>query len=177
MVQVRVKALNGKTTGWTWTEFEEAVMSWGRNKYGETYTKGLWCDTLPDIAGLNLNDGSQWYDFERMCEMVYGVMGKDNVKYATTIYEQEVADRLPPRKNCYLETVCQIEPLRQLKVEGVAKMSTMRKTSLRSFWRGRTENPQRASTDLFPWNAKPRRKTCHVTRREHGGIGCGTHAR
>ena len=89
MVQVRVKALNGKTTEWTWTEFEEAVMSWESLKYGETYTKGLCHNSLSDIACLNLDDDSQWYDFERMCEMVYDVMGKDNVKYATTIYEQD----------------------------------------------------------------------------------------
>ena len=75
MVQVRVKALNGKTTGWTWTEFEETVMSWGRLKYEEKYTKGLWQDTLPDIASLNLDDDSQRYDFELMCQMVYDVMG------------------------------------------------------------------------------------------------------
>ena len=58
-------------------------------KYGEKYTKGLWQDTLREIASLNLDDDSQWYDFERMCEMVYDVMGKDNVKYATAIYEQD----------------------------------------------------------------------------------------
>ena len=59
MVLARVKALNGKTTGWTWTELEEAVMSLGRLKYGETYKKGLWHDTLPDTASLNLKDESQ----------------------------------------------------------------------------------------------------------------------
>ena len=136
MVQVRVKALNGKTTGWTWTEFEEAVMSWGRLKYGNKYTKGLWHDTLPDISNLDLDDESQWYDFERLCEMVYDVMGKDNVKFATTLYEQDrfwtkkwqIDYRQGQREKlyCYLETVCQGEPLRQLKVEGVDKMNTMR---------------------------------------------------
>ena len=179
MVQVRVKALNGKPSGWTWTEFEEAAMSWGRLKYGEKYTKCLWEDTLPDIAGLNLDDDSQWYDFERMCEMVYDVMGRDNVKFATALYEQ---DRFWTKKwqidycqgqreklYCYLKTVCQGEPLRQLKVEGVSKMNSMRNHLYVRFGGGRIQNPQRTSTDLFPRNAKPRRKASHVARREHEG--------
>ena len=159
MVQVRVKALNGKPSGWTWTEFEEAVMSWGRLKYGEKYAKGLWEDTLPDISGLNLGDDSQWYDFERMCEMVYDVMGKDNVKYATTIYEQDrfwtkkwqIDYRQGQREKlyCYLETVCLGEPLRQLKVEGVAKMSTMRKHLYVRFGEGQPRIFQERERNYF----------------------------
>ena len=68
--------------------------------------------------------------------MVYGVMGKDNVKFATALYEQnrfwtkkwQIDYRQGQREklHCYLETVCQGEPLRQLKVEGVSKMNSKR---------------------------------------------------
>ena len=70
MVKVMVEALNGKTNGWTWTQFEDAVVSWGRAKYGDKYIKGLWRDELMQIKDLDLTDPQQEYDFERLCELV-----------------------------------------------------------------------------------------------------------
>ena len=49
-----VEALNGKTNGWTWAQFEDAVVSWGRAKYGDKYIKGLWRDELMQIKDLDL---------------------------------------------------------------------------------------------------------------------------
>ena len=80
-----VEALTGKANGWTWSQFEDAIVSWGRAKYGDKYIKGLWRNELMDIRDLDLQLPEQQYDFERLCEMVFDVLSRENSKYADTL--------------------------------------------------------------------------------------------
>ena len=149
MVKVMVGSLNGKTNGWTWTQFEDAVVSWGRSKYGDKYIKGLWRDELMQIKDLDLTDPQQEYDFERLCELVFDVINRDNPKYADNLWTSprfwtkkwQLENRQQQREKLYtyLETVCEDEPLRQLKTEGVEKMHSIRNHLYTRFGGGQPE--------------------------------------
>ena len=136
MVKVMVEAMTGKANGWTWSQFEDAIISWGRAKYGDKYIKGLWRNELMDIRDLDLQLPDQQYDFERLCEMVFDVLSRENSKYADTLWTSprfwtkkwQLETRQTQREKLftYLESVCEGEPLRQLKTQGVEKMDSMR---------------------------------------------------
>ena len=89
-----------------------------------------------DIRDLDLQLPEQQYDFERLCEMVFDVLSRENSKYAETLWTSprfwtkkwQVDTRQTQREKLYtyLESVCEGEPLRQLKTQGVEKMETMR---------------------------------------------------
>ncbi len=60
-----VKSLfSGKSSGLSFDEFDEKVLSWGRKKFGEKYAKALWRNSLVNISDLNLEDELDKFTFE-----------------------------------------------------------------------------------------------------------------
>ena len=47
---------SGKSPGMTFEAFDECVISWARNKYGERFGKALWRDEMVDLEKLDLDD-------------------------------------------------------------------------------------------------------------------------
>jgi hypothetical protein len=47
---------SGKSPGMTFEIFDECVISWVRNKYGERFGKALWRNEVLDLDELDLDD-------------------------------------------------------------------------------------------------------------------------
>jgi hypothetical protein len=47
---------SGKAPGMTFEAFDECVLSWGRDKFGERFAKALWRDELVKLEQLDLSD-------------------------------------------------------------------------------------------------------------------------
>ena len=46
----------------------------------------MWRNELMEIRDLDLQLPEQQYDFERLCEMVFDVLSRENSKYAETLW-------------------------------------------------------------------------------------------
>ena len=68
--------------GLTFEEFDKKALSWARKKYGNTYAKQLWENTLPDIKSLDLTEDYDYYQFTEHVEFVYEMLCLDSVKNA-----------------------------------------------------------------------------------------------
>jgi hypothetical protein len=132
--------------GLTFEEFDKKVLSWARKKYGNSYAKPLWEDTLPNINGLDLKDDLDYYNFLEHCEFVYDVLCLESYKCADTLYhtskfwtvkwQGENRQRQYEKLFCFLETICEGEAERQLQAQGVQKTSGMRKYFFERFGSG-----------------------------------------
>ena len=61
----------GESPGMTFEAFDECVVSWARNKYGERFGKALWRDEMVDLEKLDLEDELEQFTFEAYCNQVY----------------------------------------------------------------------------------------------------------
>jgi hypothetical protein len=59
---------SGKTEGLTFEKFDDMVVSWGREKYGDRYAFALWKNELLNISNLDLTEDLDAYGFETYCE-------------------------------------------------------------------------------------------------------------
>jgi hypothetical protein len=55
---------SGKSEGLTFEKFDDLVISWCREKYGDKYAQALWKDELMKIGTLDLTDDLDLYGFE-----------------------------------------------------------------------------------------------------------------
>ena len=60
---------SGKTDGLTFEKFDDKVISWCREKYGDKYAHALWKDELMKLGTLDLTDDLDSYGFETYCEV------------------------------------------------------------------------------------------------------------
>jgi len=71
---MRQLALTGGSDGWTWNEFERAVMKWANPIYGASYAIGLWCNLLSGISCLDLEVEEDFDTFKVECNKVYEII-------------------------------------------------------------------------------------------------------
>ncbi len=63
---------SGKQDGLTFDKFDDLVVRWGRNKWGDKYATALWQDDLVKVGDLDLNDDHlDNYTFESHCEFMF----------------------------------------------------------------------------------------------------------
>lgn len=132
--------------GLTFEEFDKKALSWARKKYGNTYAKQLWENTMADINSLDLSEDLDYYVFHEHCEFVYDMLCLDSAKNADTLYhsakfwtmkwQSENRQRQYEKLFCYLETICEGEAERQLHAQGVEKTFEMRKHLFERFGSG-----------------------------------------
>ena len=79
---------SGGDDGITFEKLDEAVLSWGRAKFGDQYATKLWRNELLDLAKVDIHDDLQNFEYENHCAMVYDVMCYDSAKYADGLFEQ-----------------------------------------------------------------------------------------
>ncbi len=58
---------SGKSPGLTFEAFDESVVSWGRQKFGERFAKALLRDELVVLEKLDLQNDEDEFDFEAYC--------------------------------------------------------------------------------------------------------------
>jgi hypothetical protein len=135
--------------GLTFEEFDKKALSWARKKYGNTYAKQLWENTLPDIKSLDLDEDFDYYQFTEHCEFVYDMLCLDSVKNVDSLYSTpkfwSVKWQLENRQRQYeklfyfLETICDGEAERQLQAQGVEKTMGMKKHFFERFGSGQPQ--------------------------------------
>ena len=140
---------SGGEDGITFEKLDEAMLSWGRAKFGDVYATKLWRNELLDLDKVDVKDDLQNFEYENHCAMVYDVMCYDSAKYADGLFEQErfwtvqwqIQNRQRQRERmyCYLEKIVKGEAARQVKREGVKNMVTMRDFLFRRFGAGQPE--------------------------------------
>jgi hypothetical protein len=150
--------------GLTFEEFDKKALSWARKKYGNTYAKQLWENTLPDIKSLDLTEDYDYYQFTEHCEFVYEMLCLDSVKNADSLYstskfwsvkwQLENRQRQYEKLFCHLETICEGEAERQLQAQGVEKTNGMRKFFFERFGSGQPQVLQVRGVPKFS-NKKP----------------------
>ena len=52
---------SGKKEGLTFEKFDDMVISWGREKYGDKYANALWKNELLSLGSLDLTDDFVWH--------------------------------------------------------------------------------------------------------------------
>ena len=140
---------SGRTNGIPFDKFDEKVVSWGRLKYGEKFSKALWRNDLMSLQDLDLTDDLDLYKFEEHCALVNDVISNESPKYADSLLKDkrfktlqwQVSCRLRFREKmfCFLESICKGEAARQLQKRGVYQMATMREFFFRRFGAGQPE--------------------------------------
>ena len=80
---------SGGDDGMTFEKLDEAILSWGRAKFGDLYATKLWKNELLDLNKVDIKDDLQNFEYENHCAMVYDVMCYDSAKYADGLFEQE----------------------------------------------------------------------------------------
>jgi hypothetical protein len=123
--------------GLTFEEFDKKALSWARKKYGNTYAKQLWEDTLPNIKDLDLLEDYEFFIFQEHCEFVYNMLSLESAKNADALYHSakfwtvkwqlENRQRQYEKLFCYLETICEGEAERQIHALGVERTFQIRK--------------------------------------------------
>ena len=167
---------SGRTNGIPFDKFDEKVVSWGRLKYGEKFSKALWRNDLMSLQDLDLTDDLDLYKFEEHCALVNDVISNESPKYADSLLKDkrfktiqwQVSCRLRFREKmfCFLESICKGEAARQLQKRGVNQMATMREFFFRRFGASQPEQVKKrediylagmpnSNGDVFP----PR---CHM---------------
>jgi hypothetical protein len=76
---------SGISPGMTFEVFDECVVSWARNKYGEHFGKALWRNELLDLDKLELEDDLDTFKFEEYCNQVYEAILIDSSKWAESL--------------------------------------------------------------------------------------------
>ena len=71
---------SGKSPGMTFEAFDECVVSWARDKYGERFGKALWRDEMVDLEKLDLDDELGLFTFKAYCNQVYEAVQIDSPK-------------------------------------------------------------------------------------------------
>ena len=84
-VLTEAEKYSGRTNGIPWDKFDEKVVSWGRLKYGERFSKALWRNELMSLQDLDLNDDLDLYKFEEHCALVNNVISNESPKYADSL--------------------------------------------------------------------------------------------
>ncbi len=145
-----IELYSGKTSGLTFEAFDEKVITWCRKKCGDAYGIGLWKNELDDIYNLDLTDEEDNFSFELQCAKVYDVLYRTSVKknadwlhakssFWTKKYRVEFRQSCRKQVFCYLEELCTGEAARQLRKQGVRKMTTMRDSFFQRFGAGQPE--------------------------------------
>ncbi len=145
----KAEMFSGKSDGISFEKLDEKVLSWGRSKYGDKYATLLWKDELTDLNKLDLSDELDSFEYEMHCTMVYDVMCYESAKYAdglfdtarfwTIPFQLQTRQRFREKFFCYLETIVKGEAARQIKKQGVRKMSKMRDFLFKRFGAGQPE--------------------------------------
>ncbi len=140
---------SGKTDVISFEKLDEKFLSLGRSKFGDKYSTLLWKNELTDLSKLDLSDDLETFEYDMHCTMVYDVLCYDSAKYAdglfetarfwTLEYQLQTRQRFREKMYCYLETIVKGEAARQIKKQGVGKMSTMRDFLFRRFGAGQPE--------------------------------------
>ncbi len=76
---------SGISPGMTFEAFDECVISWARNKYGERFGKALWRNELLNLDKLELQDDLDTFKFEEYCNQVYEAILIDSPKWAESL--------------------------------------------------------------------------------------------
>ncbi len=76
---------SGKLPGMTFKAFDQCVVSWARNKYGERFGKALWRDDKVDLEKLDLEDELDQFTFDAYCNQVYKALQIDSPKWAESL--------------------------------------------------------------------------------------------
>jgi hypothetical protein len=64
----------------TFEVFDECMVSWVRNKYGERFGKALCSDKMVDLEKLDLEDKLGQFTFDEYCNQVYEAVQIDSPK-------------------------------------------------------------------------------------------------
>ena len=128
---------SGKSPGLTFEAFDESVVSWGRQKFGERFARALWRDELVVLEKVDLDDAEDEFDFEAYCNLVYEVIMIESPKYAESLVgsakfktvklQVDTRRRLREQLFCYVEMICFGEARRLLKKAGVAGFNEIRR--------------------------------------------------
>ena len=140
---------SGKTDGLTFEKFDDKVISWCREKYGDKYAHALWKDELMKLGTLDLTDDLDAYGFETYCEWMFDILSLESPRYAAELWKSdrfwtkkwqlEQRQRQREKLFCYLEKLTSGEAKRQLVKRGVGHMPTMRKYFFDRFGAGQPE--------------------------------------
>ncbi len=140
---------SGKAPGMTFEAFDECVLSWGRNKFGERFAKALWRNELVKLEQLDLTNEFDEFKFEEYCNAVYEVILLESPKWAdsmlgaakfkTVKFQCELQRRFRERLFCFVEQIVYGEARRQLQKMGVAGMAVMRRAFFIRFGAGQPE--------------------------------------
>ena len=88
-VLTEAEKYSGRTNGIPWDKFDEKVVSWGRLKYGERFSKALWRNELMSLQDLDLTDDLDLYKFEEHCALVNDVISNESPKYADSLLKDK----------------------------------------------------------------------------------------
>ena len=69
----------------TFETYDECVLSWVRDKFGERFAKALWRGKLVKLEQLDLNDELDEFKFEEYCNAVYEVLLIDSPKWGNSL--------------------------------------------------------------------------------------------
>ena len=140
---------SGKSDGLTFEKFDDQIISWCREKYGDKYAVALWKDELMKIGTLDLKDDLDNYGFENYCEWMFDILSLESPRYAAELWKSdrfwtkkwqlEQRQRQREKLFCYLEKLTTGEARRQLVKRGVGQMPTMRKYFFDRFGAGEPE--------------------------------------
>ena len=140
---------SGKSPGMTFEAFDECVVSWARNKYGERFGKALWRNELLDLDKLDLDDDLDFFRFEEYCNWVYEAVLIDSPKWADSIvgtakfrtmkFQIEMKGKFRERMFCFIERIVFGEARRQLQKKGAKGMHEMRHNFFVRFGAGQPE--------------------------------------
>ncbi len=76
---------SGNSPGLTFEAFDEKIVSWGRQKFGERFSKALWRDEMVVLEQLDLTKDLDEFRFEEQCNLVYKVILLESPKYADSL--------------------------------------------------------------------------------------------
>ena len=140
---------SGKSPGMTFEAFDECVISWARNKYGERFGKALWRDEMVDIEGLDLDDELGQFTYDAYCNQVYEGVQIDSPKWAellvatpkfkTCKFQMEMRRKFSETMFCFIERIVFGEARMQLQKKGAKDMHVMRHTFFVRFGAGQPE--------------------------------------
>ena len=140
---------SGKSDGLTFEQFDDNIISWCREKYGDKYANALWKNELMQLGSLDLMDDLDNYGFETYCEWMFDILSLESPRYAAELWKSdrfwtkkwqlEQRQRQREKLFCYLEKLTSGEAKRQLVKRGVGHMASMRKYFFDRFGAGEPE--------------------------------------
>ncbi len=80
---------SGKNDGLTFEKFDDIVISWCREKYGDKYALALWKDELMQLGSLDLTDDLDNYGFETYCEWMFDILSLESPRYAAELWKSD----------------------------------------------------------------------------------------